>query len=45
MGMIRDEVDTPFARHWRDRPAPEFLNEDLDDLIAALEDLRQALAS
>jgi hypothetical protein len=39
------EVDTPFARHWRDCPAPEFLNEDLDDLIASLEDLRQALAS
>lgn len=40
---IEVEVDTPFARHWRETPNPEFLNEDIDDLIAALEDLRASL--
>ena len=25
-----------FGEHWRSTPHPEFLNEDLDDLIAAL---------
>jgi hypothetical protein len=29
-----------FGRHWRESPHPEFLNDDLDDLIAALEHVR-----
>lgn len=40
---VEVEIDTPFARYWRERPAPEFLNEDIDDLIAALQDLRASL--
>ena len=30
-----------FGRHWREDPHPEFLIEDLDDLIDALENLRR----
>ena len=36
-----DELGT-FGRHWRERPHPEFLRADLDDLIAALADYRAA---
>ncbi len=42
-----DEVHTPdsdaFGRHWRETPHPEFLIEDLDDLIAALEEAKAHL--
>lgn len=30
---------------WREDPHPEFMNEDLDDLIAALEELRSSRKS
>lgn len=36
------EADGNFARHWRETPNPEFFNEDIDDLIAALEELRDS---
>lgn len=29
----------PFGVWWRESPHPEFLNEDLDDLIAALQEI------
>jgi hypothetical protein len=32
-----------FGRHWRDTPHPEFMLEELDDLITALEEARQHL--
>lgn len=34
------EVRENFARGWRDRPHPEFTYDSLDDLIAALTELR-----
>lgn len=44
---LSEEVaaEGPFAEHWRDTPHPEFLNEDIDDLIAALEELRTSRES
>lgn len=30
-----------FGRHWRESCHPEFLNDDIDDLIAALQDARE----
>src|SRR3954453_16120299 len=37
-----EDAPGPHAAHWREFPHPEFLYEDLDDLIAALEDLRDS---
>lgn len=34
------DVDT-FGKHWREAGHPEFLKEDLDDLIAALQEARE----
>jgi len=42
-----DDVCTPesdrFGARWREEPHPEFLLEDLDDLIASLEEARAHL--
>jgi len=42
-----DEVHTPdsdhFGRHWREAGHPEFMLEDLDDLIAALKQAKKHL--
>lgn len=40
-GRVPDFADEPFGEHWRERAHPEFLLEDLDDLIAALTELRE----
>lgn len=39
-GHVPDQQNTPFGARWRELPHPEFSNEDLDDLISALIDLR-----
>lgn len=44
-GSPVDQVDDyhPLGRTWREHPHPEFDNDDLDDLIAALSDYRSKL--
>jgi hypothetical protein len=48
-GYDGDENHTPdsdtFGKHWREDPHPEFLLEDLDDLIAALQDAKKYIKS
>lgn len=39
-GNERDDSLGAFGRHWREMPHPEFLHEDLDDLITALTEIR-----
>ena len=39
-GNEYDDALGSFGIHWRERGHPEFLRSDLDDLIAALVDLR-----
>jgi hypothetical protein len=38
-GQIEYLADQPFGQHWREQPHPEFLLEDVPDLIRALADL------
>lgn len=46
---VDGEFHTPdsdtFGKQWREDPHPEFLLEDLDDLIAALQDARKYIKS
>jgi hypothetical protein len=40
-GTEEFDGEDPLGRQWHDYPHPEFAYEDLDDLIAALEELRR----
>lgn len=40
-GRVPDHAYDLFGRHWRENPHPEFLLEDLDDLIAALTAIKE----
>lgn len=44
-GYTDDEQhdDSSFGKHWREAGHPEFMLEDLDDLIAALQDAKRYL--
>lgn len=47
-GYTADEEHTPdtdhFGKHWREAGHPEFMIEDLDDLIASLREAKRHLA-